>query len=180
MKKILLIFLMMWFVPKIWGQKVEFIYDDAGNRKLRKVFTMKSSTLPKDTGAVSTSMTKSAVTGGNENHSDVFATLVPENYEDMLGERKVTIYPNPTQGLIRIEFEVSGLTSSRDAPLKTQNNGNLQDARLLLYDVQGKLLRQVNRVEQSNILDLSAYPAGTYILLMIEGKAKSEWKIIKE
>jgi hypothetical protein len=86
-------------------------------------------------------------------------------YEDLLGERKAVLYPNPTQGMIRIEF---------------RGYDDMKNARLLLYDIQGKLLRQIRKVEPSNTFDLSSYPAGMYILQMIEGKAKSEWKIVKE
>ena len=150
----LLLFLMIWLVPELWGQQVEYVYDTAGNRTQRKIITMKSSSSPEG------SMTKSAVA-----NSDGQAKVEIQKYEDMLGERKVLIYPNPTQGMIRIEF---------------QGYGDMKGVRMLLYDTQGKLLRQVNKVEPSGTLDLSLFPAGMYILQMMEGKAKSEWKIVKE
>ena len=95
-KNCFLLFLMMWLVPDIFGQQVEYVYDAAGNRKQRKVIAMKSNSQGE-------TMTKSAVSdpdaGANAN-SNLAAV---EKYEDMLGERKVTIYPNPTRGMIRIE-----------------------------------------------------------------------------
>jgi len=36
MKTIILLFLMMWFIPDVWGQQVEYVYDAAGNRTMRK------------------------------------------------------------------------------------------------------------------------------------------------
>ena len=157
MKTIALLFLMTCIVPELWGQKVEYYYDAAGNRHLRKVISMNKS-------AVSGSEGESGY-GKMDNGYSFGETPPPERYEDMLGERKVLIYPNPTQGILRIDF---------------QGYGNLKDARLLLYDIQGKPLQQVNKVDPSVILDLSLYPSGMYILRMLEGNAKSEWKIVKE
>ena len=140
--------------PDLWGQKIEYAYDAAGNRILRKVISLRGD----DTAEGGRS--KSAVTDvGMPDEA------MAVSYEDRLGERKVLIYPNPTQGWLRIEF---------------QEYGELRGARMLLYDIQGRLLRQINHVEPSNILDLSQYPAGMYILQMIEGAGKNEWKIVKE
>ena len=154
-------FMFMFFVPQLRAQKVEYVYDAAGNCTQRKVITLPKSS-PEERGEEK-GMTKSAVTDSKQ-QSEIIAT-VPPKYEDMLGERKIVIYPNPTQGLLRIEC---------------QSDGELKDARLLLYDMQGRLLRQVNKVEPSQMLDLTPHPAGIYILQMIEGAAKSEWKIVKE
>ena len=157
------LFLMMWFVPCVLGQTpqtVSYEYDAAGNRILRsKIITMKSSS-----SSTEGSKTKSAIADPNAN-TDVVASSEIQKYEDLLGERKVTIYPNPTQGLLRVDFH---------------GYGDMKAARLLLFDMHGKLLRQMNKVDPSNTLDLSQYPAGMYILQMIEGNAKSEWKIVKE
>lgn len=142
-------FLTVCTVPLVWGQGVEYGYDAAGNRILRKVIT-----LQKKSG--------SAAAAAGDQPVEVPA---PEIYGDLPGERKVVIYPNPTQGMLRIEF---------------RGYGDMAGIRLLLYNVQGRLLWQAGRVEPSGTLDMSAYPAGMYILQMTEGKAKSEWKIIKE
>jgi len=146
--------LLIWLAPDLWGQKTEYEYDAAGNRILRKVIHLRGD----DTAEGG--RTKSAVT-----EYDVPGEAMAVSYEDWLGERKVLIFPNPTQGMMRIEF---------------QEYGDLKDVRLLLYDIQGRLLRQINNVEHSNTLDLSQYPAGMYILQMMEGNGKNEWKIVKE
>ena len=142
--------------PETWAQTVNYEYDAAGNRILRTKI-IKLTQLG--------SNTNSPVSDGSDTEAISDQARVEIRHDDLLGERKVTIYPNPTQGLIRIEF---------------QGYGVIKDARLLLFNMQGKLLRQINKAEPSNTLDLSSYPAGMYILQMIEGKAKSEWKIIKE
>ena len=156
MKAIILFFLMFWALPQAWAQEVEYVYDAAGNRTMRKIINLQPSS-PQGGGG----MGKSATDDSGKQPEDAAI----QQYDDILGERKVTIYPNPTQGMIRIEF---------------QGYEEMNDARLLLYDIQGKLLRQANKVEESNTLDLSPYPDGMYILQIIEGKAKSEWKIVKE
>lgn len=142
----------------LFGQNspVRYTYDASGNRQLR--------TREINLSPMSGRSSNSAVSSHAE-ETRTEGVAAPEAYHDVLGERKVVIYPNPTQGLIRIEF---------------RGYGEMKTARLLLYDVQGKLLRQANSVEPSSTLDLSSYPAGVYILQMIEGNAKSVWKIIKE
>ena len=150
----LTVFLMLCLASNAWCQQAEYKYDAAGNRSQRKVITLKGNTPGKG------GTTKSTVSVSDEQTG-----ISDASYEDLPGERKLMIYPNPTQGLIRIGF---------------QGTGDLKEARLLLFDVHGKLLRQVNRVGPSNILDLSQYPQGMYILQIIEDRTKSEWKIVKE
>jgi len=146
MKYLYLFFLMFWLVLDVFGQQqVEYIYDSAGNRTQRNVITI---------------TTRSTLT-----ESEQFDFSEIQKYEDFLGDRKVVIYPNPTRGILQIEF---------------QGYGFMYDARLLLYNMQGRLLLQENNVEQSSTLDLTPYPSGIYILHLIEGVSRKEWKIIKE
>ena len=157
MKTVILFFLIMRVVPEAWGQtQAEFYYDAAGNRTQRKIITM-------PVNAANSGMNKSAT--DNNGRTEVPASPETQKYEDMLGERKVVIYPNPTQGMLKIEF---------------QGYGDLKNARLLLYDIQGRLLQQAVGPAPTHTLDLSPFPAGMYILQMTDGTAKSEWKIVKE
>ena len=146
---------MLWFAPNVFGQSVEYVYDKAGNRTQRKVITIKSSSFEEGDSF------------SNENAPDTRSSVTEEmpRYEDKLGERNVIIYPNPTRGMIRIEF---------------QGYGDIENGRLLLYDIQGRLLRQVNNVEATTTLDLTPYPAGIYILHLMAGFERSEWRIIKQ
>ena len=148
MRTILLLLITIWFVPDVLGQSASFTYDAAGNRTQRTIILQQAP------------QTRASAT-------ETEARAMPETprYHDMLGERKVIIYPNPTRGIIQIEF---------------QGYGEMQGARLMLYSLQGSLLLQVNNVESSTNVDLTPYPAGMYILIMIEGMERSEWRIIKE
>ena len=152
MKIIFLHVFMLSFLFEGFAQNVEFYYDAAGNRKQRKVLFLKTEAFEE--------------TGNNNNTAGSEVTSAPElrSYDDIVGERKIVIYPNPTRGMIQIDF---------------QEGDEIKNARLLLYDMQGRLLQHVN-AEQSNTLDLTQYPAGMYIMQMIESDARNEWKIVKE
>ena len=148
MRIILPILIMIWLVPDVLGQSVSFTYDDAGNRTQRTIVLQQAP------------QTRASVT-----ETETQAKLETPRYEDILGERKVIIYPNPTSGMLQIEL---------------QGYGKLGDVRLLLYNLQGSLLLQVNNVESYTTLDLTPYPAGMYIMILKENMLRSEWKIIKQ
>jgi len=141
-----LLFLFFLVVLQIEGQAIKYDYDASGNRiKREKVIALKSAEL-------------------NEEDEDDYEDA-EDFYEDFFGERKVVIYPNPTKGVLRVDF---------------QNYGNTDDMQLIIYDMQGKLLQQIINVSIQTILDLTSYPTGVYLLLLIEGDEKSQWKIVKE
>ena len=160
MKKLLPLFILLLLAPEVFGQAVAFGYDAAGNRTSRVI------DLSPQNSSQSSSF-EDIDSFYDDNLPQTRSTVREETprYEDKLGERNVIIYPNPTRGMIRIEF---------------QGYGEMDNARLLLYNIQGNLLLQENNVESSATLDLSSYPAGMYILILIEGSARSEWRIIKQ
>jgi hypothetical protein len=88
-----------------------------------------------------------------------------ETFEDAQGTQKITIYPNPTQGRLVIDIQGSDATSG---------------TAVYLYNLSGTLLICKDPAESSNTLDLSGYPAGTYVLRIRVGDKKSEWKVVKE
>ena len=154
MRTLFFLFVIMWFVPDVLGQQVSYSYDDAGNRIQRTIF-------------LSNQQSSSSGDDTPRSRAEVKETDISEmpRYEDMLGERKVVIYPNPTRGMLQIEF---------------QGYGEMKDARIILYNMQVRLLLQVNNIESYTTLDLTPYPAGAYILHLMEGMKRSEWKIIKQ
>jgi len=87
-----------------------------------------------------------------------------ESYEDNVDGKKVIIYPNPTQGQLKIEIQGYEQTS----------------AIVYLYDLSGKLLINKKQFDSSIPLDLSSFTNGTYILKIVMGDKTSEWKILKE
>lgn len=81
---------------------------------------------------------------------------------------KINIFPNPTEGLLRVEL--SGVT---DEQINAPSNA------IRVWDTQGKLLLAISPISTSNIVDLSDYNDGTYIMqLFFVGKMRS-FKIVK-
>lgn len=122
--------------------KVSYAYDLAGNRISRKVVDLNSnpSHVKKD------SLASSAVT-------------------DQLGERKITVYPNPTQGALAVEI----------------TGGDAKDAiRLTLFGPQGTQLQSINATATIMPVNMSSYPAGWYILRVQAGAKNAEFKIVKQ
>jgi hypothetical protein len=120
-----------------------FTYDASGNRITRAVILLKSATIPSDT---------------------LQAKKAEKILEDQIGLQKTRIFPNPTKGLLRIDF-----------PALSD-----QDATVHVYDQSGKLIVHKPVVSSGNEVDLSAYPTGFYIMVIHIGHEKKEWKIIKE
>lgn len=119
---------------------IEYHYDSSGNRTERVIVLN----------------TKSANIGGDENSSEVV--------DDKLDAGEIKIYPNPTEGLLKIDLP----------------NLDLPNANLYLYDLNAKLIQQQTAVRGGNEMNLSAYSAGVYLLIIQAGQEKWEWKIIKK
>jgi hypothetical protein len=134
-----------------YAQPVRYTYDASGNRVSRaKVINMPSKA-------------KSSV---GESATEETATAEAPKFEDILAEMKITIYPNPTKGMLRVDItggEIPG------------------DAKIYIYNLFGNLIRQVNGISGSNTVDISPQPPGTYIMrIVIDKDHVSSWKIIKE
>jgi YD repeat-containing protein len=89
----------------------------------------------------------------------------PQVFTAQLAQSAIRIYPNPTKGLLKVEI-----------------TGNVADNPVILqvYDMNGRRLLEESNVASSVTLDLSNQPAGIYMLLLISGIEKNEWKVIKE
>jgi hypothetical protein len=97
--------------------------------------------------------------------ADTFQDNKKEFFEHSFGDQKVLIYPNPTAGELQVVLK---------------GYGNETKNEIYLYDFSGKLLINRTNFDNSAILDLSAYPVGTYILKIVVGDKANDWKIIKE
>lgn len=146
-KRIAVIF-MLFMVLSVWAganvcaqNKIKYTYDDAGNR-----LTRKKEIVVQTRGALN-----------NEEE--------PSVYEEELSETKVTIYPNPTKGVLKVD--ISGVEK-------------FENAQISLYDLTGKLLQQWAGISQSNEIDLSERTPGMYIMQIVYNGNTSSWKIIKE
>lgn len=145
-KRVALIFLLsvvlsMWVGLDICAQRIKYTYDNAGNRLTRQKEIVVQ--------------TRGALSDEEE----------PSVYEEELSETKVTIYPNPTKGVLKVD--ISGVEK-------------FENARISLYDLTGKLLQQWGDISQSNEIDLSERTPGMYIMQIVYNGNASSWKIIKE
>ena len=120
-----------------------FTYDASGNRLTRAVILLKSATVPGDS---------------------LQSKKEEKTLEDQIGLQKARIYPNPTKGLLQIDFP-----SLSD-----------QETAIRVYDPNGRLIVQKPAISSGNEIDLSAHPTGFYIMVIHIGQEKKEWKIIKE
>ena len=145
-KRVALIFLLsvvlsMWAGLDICAQRIKYTYDNAGNRLTRQKEIVVQ--------------TRGALSDEEE----------PSVYEEELSETKVTIYPNPTRGMLKVD--ISGVEK-------------FENARISLYDLTGKLLQQWAGISQSNEIDLSERTPGMYIMQIVYNGNTSSWKIVKE
>ncbi|MDD3322819.1 MAG: T9SS type A sorting domain-containing protein [Paludibacter sp.] len=121
---------------------VSYAYDQAGNRISRKIVDLTVTPNP-------THVKKS------EDSAPI---------EDQLGERTITIYPNPTKGTLAVEIK---------------GGDEKDELRIILYNSEGKQL-QNKKVEQGTTpINMSTYPVAYYILRVIAGENVKEFKIIK-
>lgn len=120
------------------AQKVHFSYDNAGNRVKREIILQ---------------------TRGIAEDSS------PEYFSEMIAEKNIHIYPNPTEGLLRVE--ITGQESSDQCTFRIFNSSGLQ-------------ILSTHATSSPTILDISARPTGIYVLhISLNGK-ETTWKIIKK
>lgn len=142
MKKFyLLLSFMLVFMSGMAQNMVSYAYDNAGNRISRKIVPI----------------------GSNPNHAKKSAE--PDPVVEQLGERKITVYPNPTRGALAVE--VTG--------------GNTNDAiRLIVFSAQGTQLQSLRVTATKTPIDMTAYPDGWYIMRITAGGKSTEFKIVKQ
>jgi YD repeat-containing protein len=88
----------------------------------------------------------------------------PVVYTETLADIKVKIYPNPTDGLLTVEIN---------------NLPEGQTAQIWLYAMSGQLINSYKAVNNVERINISNQPAGVYIMQIVAGKYRTEWKIIK-
>jgi len=151
MKKILLVFLMVWLNSVVHAQNtplVSFTYDKDGNMTARHVVAVKAP------------QTRSSDNDTNDRKNQ----QADDAFSVTLGEQKITIYPNPTTG--NFTLEITPLDSKQKNFLRLSNAmGQLQQT----VQIQSELTHLVIRG-----------PAGIYLLDIYLGENVSKWKITKE
>lgn len=123
-------------------------YDGSGNRTAReKVITLKSADLMAD--SLSNPSAK---------------TADKEIFGDSVEKRQITIYPNPTKGIVNVEIGLEG--------------GD--NARITVFDLRGRMLVGLKGIGRFTDIDLSNQPMGTYLMKISIGNKTTTWKIIKQ
>jgi hypothetical protein len=87
-----------------------------------------------------------------------------EILEDALDGHGIKIYPNPTKGKIKVS--IAGLEKEL--------------ARVLVFSPQGRLIADKKFTGPENTVDLSAQPAGMYLMKIVIGGLSTDWKIVKD
>ena len=91
--------------------------------------------------------------------------LTTDIFEEELPEMKISITPNPTRGILQVEIS---------------NAETLQGVKILLYNPQGMLIKQLGNLSEQTTLDISSQPDGIYVMQIVSGRNNiSTWKIIK-
>jgi hypothetical protein len=87
---------------------------------------------------------------------------------DSTSNMKITIYPNPTHGILLVE--IGGV----DADILNNNNNFIR-----VCDVKGIEILSVRPLNYKNSIDMSAVPNGVYVIVIsVNGNNKS-YKVIK-
>ena len=81
------------------------------------------------------------------------------------GATAITVYPNPTFGLLTVEVNTA----------ETLTGGGI-----VVYNNSGMRVAQKHSLDAINSIDLTGQPAGVYFMkVYTEGKPVSKWKIVK-
>lgn len=136
-------------------REVSFGYDASGNM-MNRVIDFKSM----DNIAVEemdSNVNKSSMLSPGDNEFQIF--------NDILAGKHIKIYPNPTTGILIVEFI---------------NYTPCKESKIEVYGLEGDLKQSLQQLKNSNTLNLSAYAKGTYLMnIYIEGES-IQWKIIKK
>lgn len=81
---------------------------------------------------------------------------------------EMLIYPNPTEGNLVVEIKPNDQMESID-----------EKVLFFLYDMSGRIVKQVDGESGTTTIDLHAEKDGLYLLVVKQGDNISRWKIIK-
>jgi hypothetical protein len=150
-KELIFLGCMMLFAT-LEAQKITYDYDDSGNRIKRYIKVTKGL-------AIDTSYSESKGDSISDNLQE------PYNWDNEKKDAfEVLIYPNPTLGMLEIELP----------ELKTN-----QKSHLYLYSRTGNLVKQIDRLQKRQSMDISNQPVGIYIMRITVDDKEVTRKIIK-
>ena len=147
--------------------RISFFYDDSGN-KIQREFVPPDDPLSAvsdetEEAGTQTGIKRTALEteeGAELDVEDAVSAALETgtfptdaNLDDLSpSEAIVTVYPNPTQGLLRVEIDGIEI---------------LNDARIYVYDMMGVLVGQFAEVSNLNDLDISTQQPGIYIIQIV-------------
>jgi len=138
MKKLIILILLLQTAVIINAQSVSYTYDNAGNR-IARTFTMsKSPAAPVE---------------------------AIKELPDLIAEKSVVIYPNPTKGTITVDI--------KDYVSK-------MDVEFQLTDLSGRTIANRKAASKTQTFDLSGQIAGVYLLQIRINNESVVWKIVKQ
>ncbi|MDR2684815.1 MAG: T9SS type A sorting domain-containing protein [Prevotellaceae bacterium] len=138
-----LVFIMLFACFKsLDGQNLTFLYDNSGNC-YRKYLTVVMS---------------SPARQNSENSEET------QPQTDQIGDLKVTVFPNPTEGVLKVA--VIGASG--------------ENLRFTLLDAGGKILQNFTSQTLDNEVDMTSYATGIYILRLVADRKQSVFQIIKK
>lgn len=88
-----------------------------------------------------------------------------KSFEEKLSENTIIIYPNPTEGLLKIEIK---------------GWEQIENQIISIFDSNGGLIQNTIITSSITELDLSNCANGIYILIISYNNKTSTWKIIKK
>lgn len=89
----------------------------------------------------------------------------PEKYLDSLSLARIAIYPNPTEGELRID--ITGIE-------------DFTDTELTVRSLNGSVLEHIQPLDVTNEMDLTNYADGIYLVIIKLKDQSTTWKIIKK
>jgi hypothetical protein len=132
---------------------VQYDYDAAGNRILRKMIELSPQLAPPAPQDSTSSLPHS------------FTPSPPACFVEKIAQTEIKIYPNPTTEKITLEFSGS--------------DGILPSTSLQLYSLSGQLLQTHTVHSATTAVSLAGLPKGTYMLKVNISGHSETWKIIK-
>lgn len=136
---------LLFYLSAFSQNAIRFAYDALGNRVKREIVLQ-------NTDVVKRNMSS------EEKKEDNF-------YSDMLSEKQIRIWPNPTEGHLKVEIQ--GLAPEEKACLR-------------ITSMSGAVVNVKETTSPVSELDLSHCINGIYLLHIATGRQETTWKIIKK
>lgn len=133
---------------------IAYTYDDAGNRiaRIKIELPAASQTTQTDTNKLVTP-------------DELEKELEQEFKFQKLAEGNIKVYPNPTEGTLKVRLE---------------NFETLEGMEIQLYNSSGSLIERKKISSDYSELNMFTFSPGVYILRLSRGQEKLEYKIIKK